>query len=212
MKKMSNALIIGGIILTIIICIFKFVNLHFDGISNIESKYLLWSLVPIGVIILIVIGKSKNTSSNHVSSWFGGIVGFVGAIVKIVAFIALILAILGGLYYGGIWTKKSIDSWVRQDNSSSNQELVVVRPGLYTIIDVNKLIDGKYTPPVPTSVEYLDQYGQPIPVECNGLMVYRIISRPNSDNNVVSDQNLRFLRLSSADPDSGEYSFVIKIR
>lgn len=143
--------------------------------------------------------------------WLKGILTFMWGLFQVVFIIGLILAILGGLYYGGLWAKKNIDTWAHQGDSGG-EELVVIRPGQYTILDTQTSTFGKFMPPVATLVEYLDQSGRPIPVECNGVMIYSIISRPGIDYPVSTSNELRFLRLSSANPDSGEYSFVIKMR
>jgi hypothetical protein len=142
------------------------------------------------------------------SGWFGGIGGFMWGLVKVVLSIAIILVILGGLYFGGLWAKNKIDSWAGQ-NDYGVKELVVIRPGLYTTVDTADSTLGKFMPPVATLVEYLDQSGNPIPVECNGVLAYSIVSQPGIDFPVIAPEGLRFLRLSSANPDSGEYSFVI---
>ncbi|MEI7513415.1 MAG: hypothetical protein WCJ74_02215 [bacterium] len=144
------------------------------------------------------------------SDWLGGIGRFMWGLVKVVFSIAIVLAILGGLYFGGLWAKNGIDRWARQSDCGK-KELVIIRPGLHTTIDINGFTKWSLMPPVSTLVEYLDQWGNPIPVECNGVLAYSIVSQPGINYPVRSGSDLRFLRMSSADPASVEYSFVIKL-
>lgn len=144
------------------------------------------------------------------SDWFGGFPRSMWRLLQAVFIVVIILAVLGGLYLGGLWAKNWIDNWVRQDDCGT-QELVVIRPGIYTTVDINGFNNWSFMPQVSTQVEYLDRYGRPIPVECNGVLVYSVVSPPGIDYKVSASSEFRFLRMSSADPRRGEYSFVIKL-
>jgi hypothetical protein len=145
------------------------------------------------------------------SDWLGGFVKFMWGLLQVVFVIAIITVLLVGLWLGGLWAKNWIDNWVRQDDCGT-QELVVVRPGIYTTKNLNGFYKWEFMPPVSTLVEYFDQSGRPIPVECNGVLAYSIVSQPGINHEVSASNELQFLRMSSADPSyHGEYSFVIKL-
>ncbi len=210
MKKTSNILILCGIILIIIICLFKFGDFCFGSIPDIQSKYVWWGLITAGAVVLIVILSKSSTTSTQASDWLGGFVKFMWGLLQAVFVIVILAVLIVGLWLGGLWAKDWIDNWVRQDDCSVKQ-LVVIRPGVYTTVDINGFNSWSFMPPVSTLVEYLDQSGRPIPVECNGVLVNYIVSPPGVDYKVSAGSEFRFLRMSSADPTSGEYPFVIKL-
>jgi hypothetical protein len=151
--------------------------------------------------------KPKATSSHRINTNINSkIFGFFKAIVGLVFVAILIMVII----YGILELVQDLKNSTVKASCSNDNELVIIRPGESIVVDLENKNTWSFNPPHPTMVEQFNSNRELIPIRLNGRMVNMYIDSPGDNNTTESfSDDVRFLRLRSANENVGEYSFLI---
>jgi len=206
----TKQIIILLVLTAIVVILFVVAKKMFSGASSKTPKATTVVTTPVVAPAPVPVRATVTaTSTTKNSGGFKNLWGFLRGAVSLLFLIAVIAVIVGGLFYGGLWLKTSIDNTLSNSGNTKEIRIVEVVPGKATTIPISPgLYRFECYPPEMTVIEFLNGSGDPLPIRTSRGVVYYLVEGPGTENNINIEQGLlKFVRFQAAENVNRSYSF-----